>query len=118
MNKPPVITAKLQRSGRAQRKYQVSLSQTGVSGVQYERSEPPQWGPSVKIIHFGHPDYEDFTQHGDPQRKKNYIARHKKREHWHDPYSAGFWARWLLWEKPSIQEAKKNITHTFGIKFL
>lgn len=107
-----MIKAKLERSGRSQRKYQVSLSQTGVSGVS------PQWGPSVKIIHFGHPDYEDFTQHGDEQRKKNYIARHKKREHWHDPYSAGFWARWLLWEKPSIQEAKKNITRVFGIQFI
>lgn len=105
-SKPPVITAKLQRSGRSQRKYQVTLSQGAT------------WGPSLKIIHFGHPDYEDFTQHKDEQRKKNYIARHKPREHWHDPYSAGFWARWLLWEKPSMAEAKANITKTFGIKFI
>ena len=110
-SKPPLITAKLQRSGRSQKKYQVTLYQ-GRDG------SASQWGPSLKIIHFGHPDYEDFTKHGDEQRKKNYIARHKKREHWNDPFNAGFWARWLLWEKPSMEEAKKNITRVFGIKFL
>lgn len=113
-SKPPVLTAKLQRSVRSKRKYQVTLSQvSGVSGVS------PQWGPSVKIVHFGHPDFLDFTQNGaDEQRKKNYIARHKKREHWNDPYTPGFWARWLLWNKPTIKEAKEDITKTFGIRFI
>ena len=31
--------------------------------------------PSGKIIHFGHSLYEDFTQHRDEVRKKNYCAR-------------------------------------------
>tara|TARA_R110001606_G_scaffold86994_1_gene196547 strand:- start:635 stop:895 length:261 start_codon:yes stop_codon:yes gene_type:complete len=30
-----------------------------------------------KIIHFGHSDYEDFTQHKDEKRRKNYLARAK-----------------------------------------
>ena len=114
MNKPPVITAKLQRSVRSKRKYQVALYQSRGT-LQPEN----QWGPSVKIVHFGHPDFLDFTQNGaDEQKKKNYIARHKPREHWHDPYSPGFWARWLLWNKPTIKEAKEDITKTFGIKFI
>lgn len=98
-----MMTAKLQRSTRAHKKYQVSV---------FQNNQP------VKIIHFGDPEYEDFTQHKDPQRKKNYIQRHKSRESWHDPYTAGFWARWLLWEKPSMEESKHNISKMFNIEFL
>lgn len=110
-----MISAKLQRSTRAQKKYQVSV---------FQNNQP------VKIIHFGDPEYEDFTQHGDVQRKMNYAARHSSngrsrtaavnrgKENWFDPLTAGFWARWLLWEKPSMEEAKKNITKMFGIKFI
>ena len=98
-----MLTAKLQRSGRAQKKYQVSV---------FLNNQP------VKVIHFGDPEYEDLTQHGNEQRKKNYIARHKKRENWNDPFSASFWAKHLLWNKPSIKEAKEDITKMFGIEFL
>ena len=103
MNKPPVITAKLQRSVRSKRKYQVALYQDG---------------RPVQFVHFGHPDFEDFTQHKDEKRKKNYIARHKPREHWHDIYTPGMWSRFLLWDQPTLQQAKKNITKMFGIKFI
>lgn len=110
-----MMTAKLQRSTRAHKKYQVSV---------FQNNQP------VKIIHFGDPEYEDFTQHGDVQRKMNYATRHSSngrsrtaavnrgKENWFDPLTAGFWARWLLWEKPSMEEAKKNITKMFGIEFL
>lgn len=28
-----------------------------------------------KKIHFGHSNYQDFTQHKDPERRKRYLAR-------------------------------------------
>ena len=31
-----------------------------------------------KWIHFGHPDYEDYTIHKDPERRKRYRARASK----------------------------------------
>jgi len=31
--------------------------------------------PQNKIIHFGHSSYEDYTQHKDKQRQKNYCNR-------------------------------------------
>jgi hypothetical protein len=71
-----------------------------------------------KKINFGDDRYEDFTQHKDDERKKRYILRHKKSEDWNDPSTAGFWSRWLLWNKPSIEEAKKHIYSKFGIKVL
>lgn len=70
---------------------------------------------SGRIIKFGAYGYEDFTIHKDPQRKKRYIARHNK-ENWHNPHTKGFWARWLLWNKPTITASIANIRKRFGIK--
>lgn len=61
--------------------------------------------PSGRIIHFGAAGYEDYTTHGDPLRAQNYIRRHTAREDFTNPETAGYWARWLLWEKPSIKDA-------------
>jgi len=68
-----------------------------------------------KKINFGDDRYEDYTQHGDPKRKALYIQRHKKNEDWNNPLTAGFWSRYLLWEKPTIEEAIDNIKKRFGI---
>jgi hypothetical protein len=66
---------------------------------------------------FGAKGYSDFTIHNDPERKKRYIIRHQKRENWTNIKTAGFWSRWLLWEKPSLMSAKKFMSRRFGIKF-
>ena len=71
-----------------------------------------------KKINFGDSNYEDFTQHKDPERKKRYILRHEKNEDWNNPSTAGFWSRWLLWNKPTLQEAKRDILIKFNIKVL
>jgi len=68
-----------------------------------------------KKINFGDDRYEDYTQHGDPKRKALYIQRHKKNEDWNNPLTAGWWSRYLLWEKPTITEAIKDIKKRFGI---
>ena len=68
-----------------------------------------------KRINFGDDRYEDYTQHGDPKRKALYIQRHKKNEDWNNPLTAGWWSRYLLWEKPTITEAIKDIKKRFGI---
>lgn len=64
-------------------------------------------------VHFGAAGYEDFTQHKDPARQKRYLARHKN-----DPTSKdtpGFWARELLWSKPSMQEAVKHVEKKLNV---
>ena len=67
------------------------------------------------IIHFGATGYQDFTQHGDEERKASYLARHKKREEWtlQGVESAGFWARWVLWNKPSLAQSIADINRRF-----
>lgn len=55
-------------------------------------------GRSLRVS-FGQRGAEDFTIHGDPKRKRRYIERHKRRERWGDPVTAGALSRWLLWER-------------------
>ena len=71
--------------------------------------------PSGKHVDFGAKGYEDFTIHKDEARKAKYIARHERREHWDDPNTAGFWSRWLLWNKLTINESITDIEQRFGI---
>jgi hypothetical protein len=68
----------------------------------------------TKTIPFGAKNMSDFTLHGDNQRKQNYLKRHI-----HDPKTidtAGFWARDLLWNKPTISESAKDIQRRTKIK--
>jgi len=57
-----------------------------------------------RTIHFGSAGMSDYTKHKDPVRKERYLKRHAKRENWNDPNTAGFWARWILWNKPTSVE--------------
>lgn len=40
--------------------------------------------------------YEDFLTHGNEERRKRYLARHKARENWNKPSPGRYSAR-LLW---------------------
>ena len=61
-----------------------------------------------KTIHFGASGYSDYTKHKDDNRKDAYIQRHKKNENWADFKTAGFYAKNILWNKPSILESVKD----------
>ena len=71
-------------------------------------------------IHFGAKGYEDYTIHKDKERKKRYIARHFSRENWNKSgiCTAGFWSRWLLWEKATLQESIKYIEKKFNVNII
>lgn len=69
-------------------------------------------------VDFGGKGYSDYTIHKDPERKQRYMIRHQKRENWSNIKTAGFWSRWLLWEKPSLTSAKKFIKLKFGISIV
>ena len=43
-----------------------------------------------KTVHFGATGYQDFTTHGDKERKASYLERHKATEDWA--------LRWILGE--------------------
>lgn len=73
-----------------------------------------------KITHFGAKGYSDFTIHKDAERKDRYISRHKSRENWKKSgiHTAGFWSRWLLWNKPSLSASIKDIENRFNVKII
>ena len=66
-------------------------------------------------IHFGATGYESFIDHKDEECKSAYLRRHKAREDWtlEGVKSAGFWARWLLWNKPSLAESIADLNRRF-----
>jgi hypothetical protein len=72
-----------------------------------------------KTIHFGAAGMSDYTKHKDYERMQRYNIRHKKRENWGKSgiKTAGFWSKWILWNKPSFEASKKNIASRFNISF-
>ena len=50
-----------------------------------------------KVVHFGAKNGQTYIDHKDKAKRAAWIARHKVREDWNDPYSAGALSRFLLW---------------------
>ena len=90
--------------------------------VYIKKSNKPTKKYMVRIdnrtIHFGAKGMSDYTKHKDKERKDRYIARHKK-ENWKKSgiKTAGFWSRWLLWNKTSISASKSDIRKRFNVTF-
>jgi len=53
-----------------------------------------------KFVHFGQMGYEDYTKHGDQERRNNYLNRTSKiKGDWrNDKYSPNNLSRFLLWD--------------------
>lgn len=64
--------------------------------------------------HFGDKRYQDYTVHRDEERKRLYIARHKK-EDWTDPQKAGTLSMYVLWNKPTLQESVIDYLDKFNL---
>jgi len=56
-----------------------------------------------KLIHFGDSNMQDFTQHGDKERRKSYLARSagitdkNGNRTANDKNSKNYWSRKILW---------------------
>tara|TARA_R110000868_G_scaffold186825_3_gene429306 strand:+ start:3441 stop:3713 length:273 start_codon:yes stop_codon:yes gene_type:complete len=61
-----------------------------------------------KVVHFGQEGGQTYIDHGDKAKREAYLARHKKRENWNDPYTPGSLSRWLLWGDSTSMEANHN----------
>ena len=74
----------------------------------------------LKTVHFGANGMSDFTKHKDPQRKRLYILRHMPNQNWKKSglKTAGFWSRWLLWNKKTISDSIKDIENRFNINII
>jgi len=69
----------------------------------------------IKIIHFGAAGFSDFTIHKDEKRKQRYIERHKVKEKWNDPMTAGSLAVHILWNKKTLKSSIKDFKKKFNL---
>lgn len=65
--------------------------------------------------HFGARGMSDFTKHKDPLRKNRYISRHRARENWKNPKTAGALSLYVLWNKPSLKASIADYKRRFKL---
>ena len=79
---------------------------------------PKKWKvvfPDGSSVSFGAKGYEDFTTTRDQQKKENYLKRHSGNEDWTNYRTAGFWSRWLLWNKPTLTGSIADVRKRFQL---
>ena len=92
------------------------------SNIYLKKSTKPEKKYMVKIgnkiVHFGANGFSDYTKHKDRSRKIRYDKRHKSRENWKKSgiETAGFWSKWILWNKPDLIESIHDVEKRFNIK--
>lgn len=64
---------------------------------------------------FGASGYSDCTIHKDVERRQRYDARHKKNENWSDYKSAGSLAKYILWNKPTLEASIADYKKRFNL---
>lgn len=67
----------------------------------------------TKTTHCGFFGASDYTTHKDPERKKRYINRHRKRENWKDPTTPGALSLYILWNKPTLKASIADYKRRF-----
>jgi len=70
----------------------------------------------IKTTHFGAAGMSDFTINKDPQRKQRYLNRHRARENWNAPMTAGALSRWILWNKKTREASIRDFKNRFNYK--
>lgn len=110
------------RSPSLKRNKKRSKSPSSITIIRLNTSTNPDKKFMVKIgdkktVHFGASGYSDYTIHKDTERKENYISRHRSRENWTKSgiTTAGWWSRWLLWNKPDLKSSIKDIQSKFHV---
>ena len=64
---------------------------------------------------FGASGYSDYTIHKDVERRQRYDARHMKNENWSDYKSAGSLAKYILWNKPTLEASIADYKKRFNL---
>jgi hypothetical protein len=70
----------------------------------------------VKKIHFGASGYDDYLKTHDKEQRERYIARHRAREDFNRPMTAGALSRWILWgDSTSLETNIRAFKKRFGV---
>ncbi len=81
-----------------------------------------------KSVSFGSAGMRDFTlisntkskfyikeKEGREKVKTAYLSRHRAREDWNNPVTAGALSRWILWNKPSFRASLSDFKKKFKL---
>lgn len=75
----------------------------------------------TRTVHFGGRGCEDFTTYSRVDRtlarrkRAQYLARHGATELWTNPTTPGTLSRYVLWEKPTLEEAVRAFRRRFKV---
>lgn len=96
----------LEKSDKPEKKFMVTV-----------KKDPQDRG---KKVYFGATGYSDYPTHKDEHRMELYTIRHQRKENWKKSgiTTAGFWSKWLLWNKPTISASISDIRNRFGVKII
>ncbi len=75
-------------------------------------------GKKIKTTNFGQKGGKTFVEHKDKDIKNKWLARHRVREDWNAPMTAGALSRWILWDKESISSSINKYIKRFGFKLI
>ena len=70
----------------------------------------------TKTIHFGSAGMDDYTIKKDKAQKQRYLDRHRKRENWNLPDTAGALSRWILWNKETREASIRDYKKRFNLQ--
>ena len=68
-----------------------------------------------RTTHFGAQGMDDYTLTKNQEQRDRYLKRHHAREDWTDPTTAGALSRWILWNKPSLQDSIADYKKRFKL---
>jgi hypothetical protein len=94
----------------------VQLKKATTKGKKYTAVFYDESREKIATTSFGAAGYEDYTTHGDEERKRRYIDRHKTRENFADYKSAGSLSYHILWNKPSVAASYNDYIIKFKLK--
>lgn len=92
---------------------EVVLKKSSAKGKKFAAVFTDKQGHS-KTVNFGAQGYQDYTQHHDPARQKNYLSRHSKDPR--RPDTAGELSRTILWSAPSLRKGIANFEKKHHVK--
>ncbi len=68
-----------------------------------------------KKVSFGQNGASDYTIHNDDERKERYIRRHRVRENWDNPLTAGALSKFVLWNRKTLAGSIAHFKNKFKL---
>ncbi len=69
-----------------------------------------------RTTHFGSAGMADYTKTKNKEQRERYLNRHRKRENWNAPMTAGALSRWILWNKETKAASISAYKNRFKLK--